>query len=90
MIEQMSEDIFFERGYSKGYSDAQENLSKKYNSIIKDFKFNYFWHSTEEESPPNNSLLVFYSKKDGYFICGLNPSKDNSAEYWMEIQPIKK
>ena len=28
MIEQMSENIHYERGYNKGFAEAQENLSK--------------------------------------------------------------
>ena len=33
MIEQMTEDIYFQKGYDKGFADAQEILSKKLSLI---------------------------------------------------------
>lgn len=34
MIEHMTENIYFERGYNKGFADAQEILSKKFEKIL--------------------------------------------------------
>lgn len=34
MIEQMTEDIYFQKGYDKGFADAQEILSKKFEKIL--------------------------------------------------------
>lgn len=34
MIEQMTEDIYFQKGYDKGFADAQEMLSKKFEKIL--------------------------------------------------------
>jgi len=34
MIEQMKEDIYFQKGYEKGFADAQEILSKKFEKIL--------------------------------------------------------
>ncbi len=34
MIEHMTENIYYERGYNKGFSDAQEILSKKFEKIL--------------------------------------------------------
>jgi len=34
MIEDMAENIYYERGYNKGFADAQEILSKKFEKIL--------------------------------------------------------
>ena len=34
MIEQMTEDIYFQKGYDKGFANAQEILSKKFEKIL--------------------------------------------------------
>ena len=34
MIEHMTENIYYERGYNKGFSDAQEMLSRKFEKIL--------------------------------------------------------
>ena len=34
MIEQMTEDIYFQKGYDKGFANAQEILSKKLEKIL--------------------------------------------------------
>ena len=34
MIEQMTEDIYFQKGYDKGFADAHEILSKKFEKIL--------------------------------------------------------
>ena len=34
MIEQMTEEINYRRGYDKGWADAQEHLAKKFEKIL--------------------------------------------------------
>lgn len=34
MIEQMTEEINYRKGYGKGWSDAQEHLAKKFEKIL--------------------------------------------------------
>ena len=34
MIEQMTEGIYFQKGYDKGFADAQESLAKKFEKIL--------------------------------------------------------
>ena len=34
MKEQITESVYFNRGYEKGYSEAQEYLSKKFEKIL--------------------------------------------------------
>jgi uncharacterized protein (DUF2164 family) len=36
MNEEISQDVYFTRGYNKGYSDAQESLSRKMSKTIMD------------------------------------------------------
>ena len=36
MNEQITQDVYFNRGYEKGYSDAQESLSRKMSKTIMD------------------------------------------------------
>ena len=36
MNEEITQDIYFTKGYNKGYSDAQENLSRKMSKVIMD------------------------------------------------------
>ena len=36
MNEQITQDVYFTRGYEKGYSDAQESLSRKMSKVIMD------------------------------------------------------
>ena len=36
MNEEISQDVYFTRGYNKGYSDAQESLSRKMSQVIMD------------------------------------------------------
>ena len=34
MIEQITEDISYQKGYDKGWADAQEHLAKKFDKIL--------------------------------------------------------
>ena len=36
MNEQITQDVYFTRGYNKGYSDAQESLAQKMDKIVMD------------------------------------------------------
>lgn len=36
MNEEITRDVYFAKGYNKGYSDAQENLSRKMSKVIMD------------------------------------------------------
>ena len=36
MNEEITQDVYFTRGYNKGYSDAQENLARKMSKTIMD------------------------------------------------------
>jgi len=36
MNEEITQDVYFIRGYNKGYSDAQESLSRKMSKVIMD------------------------------------------------------
>ena len=36
MNEEITQDVYFTRGYNKGYSDAQESLSRKMSKVIMD------------------------------------------------------
>lgn len=36
MNEEITQDVYFAKGYNKGYSDAQENLSRKMSKVIMD------------------------------------------------------
>lgn len=36
MNEEITQDVYFTRGYQKGFSDAQESLARKMNKLIMD------------------------------------------------------
>lgn len=67
MENEITENVFFERGYNKGYSDAFENVSRK---ITQNVKYSS-WISIDEEVPdPEKSWLLFFFALDGFLGIG--------------------
>ena len=68
MIEQMTEDIYFRKGYDKGFADAQEILSKKFEKILsKNANQSYEKGFQEGANQKNNKPCV----------CGFLGDKEN-------------
>jgi len=64
MEESIKESIYFERGYNKGFSDAQESLSLKLSNMI--------WKDVLVEEPSLEKLVVFCTNDEfqgiGYYL----------------------
>ena len=68
MIEQMTEGIYFQKGYDKGFADAQEILSKKFEKILsKNANESYEKGFQEGANQKNNKPCV----------CGFWGNKEN-------------
>ena len=76
MIDQMTEDIYFQRGYDKGCSDAQEKLAKDFDRAYekgfnKGWQKNEYqnkWVSIEDEAPEKGRRLLYYFDMCGVFL----------------------
>ena len=63
----MTEDIYFQKGYDKGYSDAQEKLAKEFESILSK-NVTQKWVSIEDEVPEKGRRLLYYFDMCGVFL----------------------
>jgi len=76
MNTQITENVFFERGYNKGYSDALENLSRK----MAEKSEHICWTNIEEEVPEQSELLFFFAL-DGFLGIGEYYGLNNGGEH---------
>jgi len=99
MEKSITENIFYSRGYDKGFSDAMENLASKYSNKTS-------WKDIHEHEPELDRLL-FYSFENGdlqgigfYFgrdedlpesnnhvFGGCSGMMNGKVEYWMYAPP---
>jgi len=64
MEESIKESIYFERGYNKGFSDAQESLALQFDS--------FQWNDVLIKEPSLEKLVIFCTDDDfqgiGYYL----------------------
>jgi hypothetical protein len=68
MIEQMTEDIYFQKGYDKGFADAQEILSKKFEKILSKNAIQSYEKGFQEGANQKNNKPC---------VCGFWGDKEN-------------
>lgn len=76
MHEDVTESVFYQRGYDKGFSEAQEKLAKDFDKAYKkgfdkgwqNNEYQNKWVSIEDEVPEKGRRLLYYFDMCGVFL----------------------
>lgn len=99
MNENITENIFFERGYQKGYENAFETVSQKI-----DKQLQAGWIKIEDKKPDEDRLLFYLFDKEflsagGYYglnkegehvFGGCSGMVEGEVTHWMYAPPVPK
>lgn len=73
MIESIAENIFFEKGYNKGYADCQENMAKEYEKLST-------WNYILNKVPSMDDFLFLYVQEDNWQGTGFYLGQDKELK----------